>query len=214
MDFKETISKLGIDNEDAVNALSELFQGQQDEITKLNQVKENLFEDKAKWKTEREQALSDAEQIRLDAAKKAGDIETIEANWQNKLTESEKSFKAEIAKRDDMILGKQNQAVINDLKGQFIDPNVGEVMLKNMLSTSYSESGEAVTSLNGLNGQSLTIDAALFAEKLKGIEGFASVLKGVDSSGGGAQGGSGGSGAPTGKDDAFAKRLREAGLTK
>lgn len=216
MDFKETISKLGIENEEAVNALSELFQQQQDEITKLNQVKENLFEDKAKWKTEREEALSEAEKIRNEALRKAGDFETLEANLKAQHESEMAKYKDMISQKDSLILGKQNDAVINDLAGKFIDPNIGKVMLKNLVTTSYSESGEVVTSLNGLDGQSLTTDMATFAEKLQSIEGFSSVLKGVDSSGGGANGSQGGGGAPA-KDTTqsrLSERLREKGLVK
>lgn len=192
MNFKEIIAKLGIENEDAVNALSELFQNQQDEITKLNQVKENLFEDKAKWKQQNEEALSEAERIRNEALKAAGDWETLESNLKATHQSDLEKLKKTIADRDSLILGKQNEAVINDLAAHFVDPNIGKMMLKNMITTSYSESGEAVTSLNGLDGQSLATDTATFAEKLQSIAGFSSVLKGVDSSGGGSHGGKGG----------------------
>lgn len=194
MNFKETIAKLGIDNEDAVNALSELFENQQNEITKIKQVNDNLLTDKVKWKEQNENALSEAEKIKNEALRKQGDWETLEANLNATHQSDLDKLKEQIANRDKLILGKQTESVINDLASKFVDPNVGKLMLRNMVVTNYSESGEPVTSLNGLDGQSLTSDVGLFAEKLKGIEGFASVLKGVDSSGGGAQGGSGGSG--------------------
>jgi hypothetical protein len=201
MSIKEKIAELGIE-EDKANALSELFESAisplKDEVTKLTQVKENLLQDKIKWKEQNDSALSEAEKIKNEALKQAGDWETLEANLKASHQSELDKYKEQIAGRDKMILGKQTEAVINELANQFVDPNVGKMMLKNMVTTNYSESGDVVTSLNGLDGQSLATDAATFADKLKGIDGFSSVLKGVDSSGGGAQGGSG-SGAAGGK---------------
>lgn len=197
MSMKEKIAELGIDEEKA-SALSELFDSAistvNDELTKIRQVNENLLKDKVKWKEQNENALTEAEKIKNEALRQAGDWETLEANLKAGHQSELDKLKDQIANRDKLILGKQTESVINDLASKFVDPNVGKMMLKNMVTTNYSESGEPVTSLNGLDGQSLTSDVGLFAEKLKGIEGFASVLKGVDSSGGGAQGGSGGSG--------------------
>lgn len=216
MSIKEKIAELGID-EDKASALSELFESAisplKDEVTKLTQVRDNLLTDKVKWKEQNETALSEAEKIKNEALKAAGDWETLEANLKAQHQSELDKLKEQVAGRDKMILGKQNEAVINELANQFVDPNVGKLMLKNMVTTNYSESGEAVTSLNGLDGQSLTTDTATFADKLKGIDGFASVLKGVDSSGGGAQGGSG-SGAPASNDPdaAYKQRLKDSGL--
>lgn len=221
MNFKETISKLGIEDESTVNALSELFENQQNEITKLQQVKENLFDDKKKWQQQRDEALSEAEKAKNDALKKAGDWETLEANLNASHQSELEKIKEQLAQRDTMILGKANEAAINALAGEFISPDVGKMMLKNMVNTSYSESGEVVTSLNGVDGQLLATDVNSFAEKIRGIDSFASVLKGVDSSGGGGQG-SGKSGAqansynPAADKSARIKhqeqRLKDAGL--
>ncbi|AZU97869.1 coil containing protein [Vibrio phage LP.2] len=213
MSFKETIEKLGIENEEAVNALSELFESQQNEITKIKQVNDNLLSDKVKWKEQNESALSEAERIKNEALKQAGDWETLEANL-NATHQSElDKLKEQLAGRDKIILGEKNEAVINDLASLFVSQDVGKMMLKNMVATNYSESGEAVTSLNGLDGQSLTTEAAKFAETLKGIPSMANFLKGVDSSGGGSQGSTGSSAAQSNdKDAAYTQRLKDAGL--
>lgn len=218
MSMKEKIAELGID-EDKASALSELFDSAissyKDELTKLSQVRDNLLADKVKWKEQNEVALTEAEKIKNEALKQAGDWETLEANLKASHQSELDKFKEQLANRDKMILGKQTESVINDLASNFVDPNVGKMMLKNMVTTNYSESGEPVTSLNGLDGQSLTSDVSSFAEKLKGIDGFSSVLKGVDSSGGGANGGNGGNGVvPNDSDSAFKQRLRESGLTQ
>jgi len=218
MSMQEKIAELGIDEEKA-SALSELFQGAltsvQDELTKANQVRDNLLTDKVKWKKQNEDVLSEAEQIKQDALRKAGDWETLEVNLNANFDIERSGLKDEIAKRDSLILGKQTQSVINDLAGFFIDPNVGKMMLKNMVTTNYSESGEPVSSLNGLDGKSLTNDPSSFAEALQGIDGFSSVLKGVDSSGGGGQGGQGGNGVAPSSDTVegrLAQRLKKQGL--
>lgn len=199
MSMKEKIAELGIDEEKA-SALSELFDGAistvNDELTKIRQVNENLLKDKVKWKEQNENALTEAEKIKNEALRQAGDWETLEANLKAGHQSELDKLKDQIANRDKLILGKQTESVINDLASKFVDPNVGKMMLKNMVTTNYSESGDPITSLNGLDGKSLTTDSAAFAETLKGIDGFASVLKGVDSSGGGANGSNGGSGVP------------------
>ena len=217
MSIKEKIAELGIE-EDKANALSELFESAisplKDEVTKLTQVKDNLLQDKIKWKEQNDSALSEAEKIKNEALKQAGDWETLEANLKASHQSELDKYKEQLAGRDKMILGKQTEAVINELANQFVDPNVGKMMLKNMVTTNYSESGDVVTSLNGLDGQSLATDTATFADKLKGIDGFSSVLKGVDSSGGGAQGGNGGGSAPAGNDtrSRLRARLAEQGI--
>ncbi|AUR95351.1 coil containing protein [Vibrio phage 1.206.O._10N.222.51.B10] len=212
MNIKETIEKLGIENEEAVSALSELFQSQQDEITKLNQVKENLFDDKSKWKKEREEALSEAERIKNEALKHAGDWETLEGNLNASHKAELDKLKEQLSGRDSIILGGKREAVINDLASQFVSPDVGKTLLQNLVNTSYSESGEVVASLNGLDGQSLGNDATKFAEQLKGIESLSPFLKGVDSSGGGSQGSGGSATASNDPNAAFNQRLKEAGL--
>ncbi|AUR89741.1 coil containing protein [Vibrio phage 1.132.O._10N.222.49.F8] len=212
MNIKETIEKLGIENEEAVSALSELFQSQQDEITKLNQVKENLFDDKSKWKKEREEALTEAERIKNEALKQAGDWETLEGNLNASHKAELDKLKEQLSGRDNIILGGKREAVINDLASQFVSPDVGKTLLQNLVNTSYSESGEVVASLNGLDGQSLGTDAAKFAEQLKGIESLSPFLKGVDSSGGGSQGSGGSATASNDPNAAFNQRLKEAGL--
>ncbi|AUR88480.1 coil containing protein [Vibrio phage 1.115.B._10N.222.49.B11] len=212
MNIKETIEKLGIENEEAVRALSELFQSQQDEITKLNQVKENLFDDKSKWKKEREEALTEAERIKNEALKQAGDWETLEGNLNASHKAELDKLKEQLSGRDNIILGGKREAVINDLASQFVSPDVGKTLLQNLVNTSYSESGEVVASLNGLDGQSLGNDAAKFAEQLKGIESLSPFLKGVDSSGGGSQGSGGSATASNDPNAAFNQRLKEAGL--
>lgn len=217
MSMKEKIAALGIDEEKA-SALSELFDSAistvNDELTKIRQVNENLLQDKVKWKKQNDEALTEAEKIKNEALRQAGDWETLEANLKATHQSELDKLKEQIAGRDKLILGKQNESVINDLASLFKEQSVGKMMLKNMVTTNYSESGEPITSLNGLDGQSLTTDSAAFADTLKNIEGFASVLKGVDSSGGGAGGSNGGNGVvPNDKDADFKQRLKNAGLT-
>lgn len=218
MSMKEKIAELGIDEEKA-SALSELFDSAistvNDELTKIRQVNENLLQDKVKWKKQNDEALTEAEKIKNEALRQAGDWETLEANLKAGHQSELDKLKDQLAGRDKLILGKQNESVINDLASLFKEQIVGKMMLKNMVTTNYSESGDPVTSLNGLDGKSLTTDSAAFAETLKGIEGFASVLKGVDSSGGGANGGNGGNGVvPGDKDAEYKQRLKDAGLTQ
>lgn len=210
MDINEQIKELGID-EDKANALSDLFKNAisplQDEVTKLSQVRDNLLQDKVKWKEQNESALSEADKIKNEALRQAGDFETLEANLRSQFDADLAKVKDQLAQKDNMILGKANEAVINSLSSEFVDPNLGKRLLKELVKTNFGEEGSTITDLDGVT------DAAKFRETLESIEGFSSVLKGVDSSGGGGSGSKSGNGAPSGENSAFKQRLREAGLT-
>lgn len=191
------------------------FTEQSDTITKLNQVKENLFDDKAKWKTQNEEALAEAQRIKTDALKQAGDIETLEANWNAERQAIQDGFNEKLGARDKIILGGKKEAVINDLAGQFIEPSIGKMMLDSLVTTNYGEDGSVQVTVKGLDGQPITTDSSKFAETVGSMPQFASLLKGIDASGGGATGGSNNSGAITGKTQVEinrANRRKQLGL--
>ncbi|AUR89675.1 coil containing protein [Vibrio phage 1.131.O._10N.222.49.A8] len=216
MNIKETIEKLGIENEEAVSALSELFEQQQGEIEGLKALKRSLLDDEHGKQKAAKKALEEAERIKMEAEedklRAAGDWETLEGNLNASHKAEVDKLKEQLSGRDNIILGGKREAVINDLASQFVSPDVGKTLLQNLVNTSYSESGEVVASLNGLDGQSLGNDAAKFAEQLKGIESLSPFLKGVDSSGGGSQGSGGSATASNDPNAAFNQRLKEAGL--
>ena len=68
---------------------------------------------------EREQA----EQEALDnAARKSGDLETIDKSWEAKFNTRESELNEQIAQRDKLLLGSKTQSSLTDLSADFRNP--------------------------------------------------------------------------------------------
>jgi len=181
-----------------------------EQVEKLAKSNEGLLNDKQKWKAQREQ--SEAE--KLEAMRKAGQVEELEANLTQKFTAQIESLQGELSKRDAMILGGKSDAIIAELAGNFVDADLGKQLLSNMVQSEYNDSGEVVVSLKSPSGELLTTDVGKFKETLNGVESFQKVLKGLDASGGGAAPGSNHAGGAGMDKVAFerAQRRKEKGL--
>jgi len=178
-------------HESAMTDVTSQVNEMREQVEKLAKSNEGLLNDKQKWKAQREQ--SEAE--KLEAMRKAGQVEELEANLTQKFTSQIESLQGELSKRDTMILGGKSDAIIAELAGNFVEVDLGKYLLSNMVQSEYNDNGEVVVSLKSPSGELLTTDVGKFKETLNGVESFQKVLKGLDASGGGAAPGGAGSGA-------------------
>jgi SMC interacting uncharacterized protein involved in chromosome segregation len=173
---------------------------------------EELLSEKKTEAEKRKEAEEAAKGKELEAAKAAGKIEEVERalteQWGGKVSKLE----AQLADRDGEILNGQKASVLESLAGKFVSPDAAKLMLSNMVETVRSENG-IVNNFKGLDGSVLTTDVDTFIEHLTSNDSFKPLLKGVDSSGGGASGGSkgaGGAGTPKTLAEATTPEARQA----
>ena len=134
-----------------------------------------------------------AEQTAKDeAARKNGDLETIENSWNSKLKTREAELMAEIEQRDKLLLGSKTQASLTELSADFLDPEIGKRLLQNSVDTRLVD-GQTRTFYK--DGDFETDNISAFKDYLGAQTSFQSLLKGVNMQGGGATEGKGSSGA-------------------
>ena len=178
-------------HESAMSGVTSQVNEMQEQMSRLAKSNEGLLNDKQKWKAQREQSETE----KLEAMRKAGQVEELEANLTQKFTSQIESLQGELSKRDTMILGGKSDAIIAELAGNFVDADLGKQLLSNMVQSEYNDNGEVVVSLKSPSGELLTTDVGKFKETLNGVDSFQKVLKGLDASGGGAAPGGAGGGA-------------------
>jgi len=129
---------------------------------------------------EREQA----EQEALDnAARKSGDLETIDKSWEAKFNTRESELNEQIAQRDKLLLGSKTQSSLTDLSADFRNPEIGKRLLANSVDTRLVD-GQTRTFYK--DGAFETDDISAFKSHLSAQPLFQSLLKGIDLQGGGA----------------------------
>jgi len=178
---------------------------------------EELLSEKKTEATKRKEAEEAAKSKDLEAAKAAGKIEEVEKALSEKYGGEIEKLKADLAGRDSEILTGKKETVLESLAGKFTSPETARLMLANMVETVRSEDG-IVNNFKGLDGTVVTTDTAKFAEYLSSQDSFKPLLKGVDSSGGGATGSKGNASGASGSGETVKERLqarlKESGLTK
>jgi len=159
---------------------------------------DELLNEKKSEKQKREEAEEARKQSELDAAKAAGKIEEVERAIEERWADKYGKLEKQLGERDGEILGGKKETILESLSSKFVSPEAAKLMLSNMVETVRGDNG-LVTNFKGLDGATLTTDASAFMEHLSSQDSFKPLLKGVDSSGGGASGGgkgNGGAGTP------------------
>ena len=168
-------------------------------VSGLKSNNEKLLGEKKTAQAERTAQEEISRAAREEAAKKSGDVEAIEKSLNERHQLEVDSYKEKLTKRDNLILGERNVAVVNDLSSDFIDTfkGLGKTILNTMVETSYNDDGQPVTKYKDQAGNLLTTELTVFKEYLKTNDAFKSLLKGVQMDGGGATGSNGNGGGAT-----------------
>jgi len=178
---------------------------------------EELLNEKKTEAGKRKEAEEAAKSKDLEAAKAAGKIEEVEKALSLQFGGEIEKLKGELDDRNNEILSGKKETLLESLSSKFVSPDTAKLMLANMVETVRSDDG-IVNNFKGLDGSVVTTDVTKFAEYLSSQDSFKPLLKGVDSSGGGASGGKGNSSGASGSGETVKERLqarlKESGLTK
>lgn len=153
-------------------------------------------------------AKAEAEKAAIAEAKKAGDLKALEQSLAEQSASKEAALNAELDKYKGLVLGGKRDAEIAELSGMFASPEAGKMLLGQMVEVSPSDNG-TVTTFKDASGNVISTDRKVFADWLKGQEAFKSLIKGVDSAGGGANGGTSGNGGAGTSTDPRSKKIAE-----
>ncbi len=184
----EQLAAAGIELNDEQRAKINIEEA--DEVKGLVNSRNTLIEEKKQAKALAEQAERDRQAAIEAQAAKDGDVETLRKQYADR----EAAYVQKLQDRDNRILGKERDLVLAEVSGDFIVPEGGRLMIKDLVKTGYTESGDVTTEYFDEKGQSLGNDKAKFIKYLSESETFSPFMKGIDSNGGGAIGNRGVSG--------------------
>ena len=168
---------------------------------------DELLTEKKTEAARRKEAEEAAKAKELEAAKSAGKIEEVEKALAEKYENELSALKNQLSERDTEILTGKKDTAIETLTNKFTSPETARLMLANMVETVRSEDG-IVTNFKGLDGAVVTTDPVKYTEYLSSQDSLKPLLKGVDSSGGGASGSKGNAGGAGGSEDTVKSRLQ------
>lgn len=179
------------------------------QVSGLKANRDELLEEKRQAKEAADEARrlakEESDKLAIATARSANDLkaleETITSQYSEKLTAAERKHQL----LNERIVGSERDGLVGELAGMFPPKYAvaGRMMLKQMVDVSLTDDATSHT-FKDMDGNVVTTDKAVFADWLKGQDAFKSLIKGVDSSGGGAAGGSGSGGAAP-KDSRAAK---------
>ena len=205
-----TIEGLGLseDQQKQILALHET------ETKGLRENRDSLLQEKQHIKTAADEATAkakaEAEKAAIAEAKKAGDLKALEKSLSEQFSSREAGLNDELSKYKDMVLGGKRDTVVTELSSMFTSPEAGKMLLSQMVEVSAGDTG-TVTTFKDQAGNVVSTDREVFADWIKKQDAFKTLIKGVDSSGGRANGGtSGNGGAETSKSDWRSKKVAEA----
>ncbi len=121
-------------------------------------------------------------------ARTNGNMEELEKTLNAKHQKELDTVNAQLNELNNTILGGKKSEVIARLASEFVSPAAAELMLANMVDSSYGEDKQVVTQFKGVDGTVVTTDSQEFLKQLRSNEAFTPLLKAVDSSGGGSTG--------------------------
>lgn len=194
----------------------ELSEDQQKQILALHETetkglrenRDSLLQEKQQIKTAAEEAQAkakaEAEKAAIAEAKKAGDLKALEKSLSEQFSSREESLNSELSKYKEMVLGGKKDAVVSELSGMFTSPEAAKMILGQMIEVSPGDNG-TVTTFKDRSGNVVSTDKEMYVDWLKKQDAFKTLIKGVESSGGGANGGLGGSGGAAPQGDWAAK---------
>lgn len=181
-----------------------------EEVSGLKTNNTALLEEKRKAKELADEASRKAQELAdkeaLATAKSAGDLQALENTLTDQFNAQFGTLKEQNAKLNEEIVGGHRDGLVNEFAGMFTSPDAGKMILRQLVDVSRSDNG-LVPSFKDSAGNVVTTDKKVFSDWLKSQDAFKPLIKGADSTGGGASGGSGSGGAaPT---DARAAKVAE-----
>ena len=154
-----------------------------EEVQKVNAKNRELLEARAKAKKEAEQAA-------LDAAKKSGDLESLEKSWQKKIETTEQELRAEIQQYEQMLASITSGAEARRLAADLALPGHADLLMPHIAGRLKTEIRDGKPTVRVLDRDgtpsAMTVDD--LRKEIMGTELFAPILAGSKANGAGGTG--------------------------
>ncbi len=150
-------------------------------------------------------ALAAEEEKNLEAARKANDLAALEETLKGQHKTALDAALAEAEGLKGQITNNKRDAIINEVAAQFNAPESAKLVLRNMINVTLTDTGTA-TEFKGFDGATVATDSKTFLTWAAQNNELASMMKPIDSTGGGA-------GGNNGKGGAGAKQVNQAAET-
>lgn len=179
--------RLQVDGIDPADELKEALRKEREESRKH---KDRLKE----FETAAETARREAEEARLEAAKKSGDTEALEKSWQEKLAAREAELNAELEQFRNTVTSMTSGQTATKLAAELAiqgSADVLELHIQRRLKTDYRD-GKPVTVVLDANGAPSAATVEDLKKEFTENPAFAPLIVGSKASGAGPHGGNGG----------------------
>lgn len=157
------------------------------DVTKLKEKNAELIEEKIETAKAAKKALAEAEKIKLEAAKKGGNIEELEKSWQAKLEARETELAAKLEAKDKWIQELTVNSIAQGLANELAISGSSEVLLPHIVKRLMVEDqdGKPVTRVVDANGKPSALTIKELAEEFKNNKSFAPLIVGTKATGAG-----------------------------
>ena len=159
------------------------FAAMQESIAKLEAKNRELLEEKARTKKEAEQAA-------LEAAKKSGDLESLEKSWQKKVETTEQELRTEIKQYEQMLASITSGAEARRLAADLALPGHADLLMPHIAGRLKTEIRDGKPTVRVLDRDgtpsAMTVDD--LRKEIMGTELFAPILAGSKANGAGGTG--------------------------
>ena len=154
-----------------------------EEVQKVNAKNRELLEARAKAKKEAEQAA-------LDAAKKSGDLESLEKSWQKKIETTEQELRTEIQQYQQMLSSITSGAEARRLASDLALPGHADLLMPHIAGrlTTEIRDGKPTVRVLDRDGTPSAMTIEDLRKEIAGTELFAPILAGSKANGAGTAG--------------------------
>jgi outer membrane murein-binding lipoprotein Lpp len=174
------------------------FKQLQESVSKLEAKNRELLEEKAK-------ARKEAEKAAMEAAKRSGDIESLEKSWAEKLTNREKELLSELESHQKMIHQVTVVASAKSIAAEIALPGSADVIMPHVQNRLQVDIRDGMPMVRVLDREgrasAMTVDD--LKKEFMNTPAFAPILVGSKASGSGSVQGGSGKGASTKKFDEY-----------
>ena len=159
------------------------FAAMQESIAKLEAKNRELLEEKARTKREAEQAA-------LEAAKKSGDLESLEKSWQKKVETTEQELRSEIKAYESMLASVTSGAEARRLAADLALPGHADLLMPHIAGrlTTEIRDGKPTVRVLDRDGTPSAMTIEDLRKEIAGTELFAPILAGSKANGAGTAG--------------------------
>lgn len=183
----EALKEIGVElNEEQSTKFSALLESHVNEQTEgIKANRDALLEEKREAKRLADEA---AEQVRIakeEKAKKDGDYETLMSLREEDSKKAQERFESIMRERSN----ERKSSVVNELASQFENPKAAKLMLSGLVDVQFDSDGKITETYKNDDFKAIENGRDGFTDFLKKTPEYASMLKGVDSKGAGANGG-------------------------